>query len=89
MTHRIVRPLLAILLFGSAAAAEAGEVSFRNVTGVGPWIAEQGNQALRDLAREFKENIAEQLKLIAPQAPEAAPQAEMPPVASATTLARS
>lgn len=86
MNRPLIRPLFALLLAAACVPAHAEGLSFRNVTGVGPWIAEQGNQALRDLARELKESLADQLRPVLPEAPaveaEAATAAATPAVRS-------
>lgn len=74
------RPLLAAaLLCASFASQAADSVSTRAASGVGAWIAAQGNAALRELGQDLRKELRDSIKPLLPQptAPQPA-QAERP-----------
>lgn len=74
------RHLIAAVLFAASGAAFADDS--RAPTGVGAWIAAQGNAALREIAEELKENLAESVRPLLPpsNAPKQRPSASAEPV---------
>lgn len=74
---------LALLAAGPAAAEDSygARVAAAAASSVGQWIATQGNQALRDIREELRDNLADKIKPFLP-----AP-AEVTPPAATTTAA--
>jgi hypothetical protein len=75
--------VIAVLLAASANAF-AGDGAPRSATGVGPWIAAQGNAALRVIADEIRRDLVEHLKELLPDVP--APATPAQPVAARAEL---
>lgn len=63
----------AALLVSSFASQAAPSMGDRVVTGVGQWIAAQGNQALREIHDDLRQQIGDSLQ---PMLPEISPQQE-------------
>lgn len=67
---------LALLASGPAAAEESyGARVAAAASSVGQWIANQGNQALRDIRKDLRDNLAETLKPLLPAPAEVTPPA--------------
>jgi hypothetical protein len=54
----------ALAMSPAQAAGHAGE---RAVIGIGYWIAAQGNQALRDIREQMKQELVDHVKPLVPQ----------------------
>jgi len=72
----LLKLTVAAMLLGASLASHAAEPV--RVSGVGPWIAAQGNAALREIGDEMKQNINETLRPLmptdAPKRPESSPK---------------
>lgn len=68
---------LALLAAGPAAAEESygARVAAAAANSVGHWIANQGNQALRDIREDLRDNLAQTLKPLLPAPAEVTPPA--------------
>ncbi|MDB5968439.1 MAG: hypothetical protein JWQ90_889 [Hydrocarboniphaga sp.] len=78
-TARRIRPLaVAALLCASFGSQAADSVTARAASGVGLWIAAQGNAALHELGQELRDELRQQIKPLLPQPTETADErAEM------------
>lgn len=67
MIRKPLPQIAAVLMLTASfgASADMGGV----ITGVGQWIAAQGNAALRQIGEDMKRDLAEKLKPLLPQAP--------------------
>jgi hypothetical protein len=62
------RPLVAAaLLCASFGSQAADSMTVRAASGVGAWIAAQGNAALRELGQDLRQQLRDQLKPLLPQ----------------------
>lgn len=67
----LIQLTAAVLLAGASLASQAAEpVGARIATGVGLWIAAQGNEALREIREELRENLQNTLGPLLPAAPQ-------------------
>jgi len=67
-TARHFRPLLAAALLCTSFGSQAADgLAMRAASGVGQWIAAQGNSALRELGQELREELREQIQPLLPQ----------------------
>ncbi|MDB5967618.1 MAG: hypothetical protein JWQ90_68 [Hydrocarboniphaga sp.] len=69
MTNRrpLAHAVLAIALIGGSAGAQAADgMSSRVASGLGRWIAAQGNAALSELSEDLKRDLAERLQPLLP-----------------------
>jgi hypothetical protein len=72
-TARRFRPLAAaVLLCASFGSQAADGAAVRAASGVGQWIAAQGNAALREIGQELRDGLREQLRPLLPQPAETA-----------------
>lgn len=81
MTNRhFTAALLAAALMAGSASAQAADFDFttRITAGLAHAVAEQGNQAFRELRQEFKQNLTEALKPLLPAASPAKADAGLP-----------
>lgn len=59
--------IAAALLLGASFASQAADLSgARIATGVGQWIAAQGNAALEDIREDLQKDLADRLKPVLP-----------------------
>ena len=74
-TSLLKSTILALALMGAAAPAAANQApGARLATGVGQWIAAQGNAALREIREDFRKRMNETFKPVLPApAPAAQP----------------
>lgn len=63
LTQTMIKPLFLLALCGVAMspAQAAQSTGVRVATGVGQWIAAQGNAALREIEDELKRDLADRL----------------------------
>lgn len=68
---------LALLAAGPAAAEESygARVAAAAASSVGNWIANQGNQALREIREDLRDNLADKIKPFLPAPAEVTPPA--------------
>ena len=67
--------VLVLAALSPAAQAATTEPGIQVASSVGHWIAEQGNQALRDMREEFKRDLKQRLRPLIPARPdESAPR---------------
>jgi hypothetical protein len=65
---KLARPLIAAaLLFASAGSQAADGLTMRGASGVGTWIAAQGNAALREIDGDLRQQLHERIKPLLPQ----------------------
>ncbi|WP_428310333.1 hypothetical protein [Hydrocarboniphaga sp.] len=70
------RPLVAAaLLCASFGSQAADSMSTRAASGVGSWIAAQGNAALRELGQDLRKQLRDSIKPLLPQ-PESPPESQ-------------
>lgn len=73
------RPLVAAALLCASFGSQAADgLRLRAASGVGAWIAAQGNAALRELGQDLREELRNQMKPLLPQPtdmPQSAPTA--------------
>ncbi len=66
----VIRQILSVafmgLAFAATAANAADDVGGRVASGIGHWIAEQGNAALEELRDDLKRNLDQTLKPLLP-----------------------
>lgn len=84
---RRYRPLIAAALLCASFGSQAADgVATRAASGIGPWIAAQGNAALRELGDELRRSLRQQMQPLLPQpakTPDAPGQAPVTGVADA------
>jgi hypothetical protein len=68
---------LALIAAGPAAAEESygARVAAAAASSVGTWIANQGNQALREIREDLRDNLADKIKPFLPAPAEVTPPA--------------
>jgi len=71
MTRKTLLQLIAAAtLIGASTAASAAEpVGTRVVTGLGHWIAAQGNAALREIRDDLRKDLTDRLAPLVPSQP--------------------
>jgi hypothetical protein len=73
VNRKTIRYIAAAALITASFQCAAEDLAVSRNTGVGAWIAAQGNAALREIAEDVKRTVVEHLQLVSPAAPAPTP----------------